>query len=113
VIKKAQQRLHFLGILEKNRLEQKLLVTFYRTTIESVLMYCITAWFAGSSAANRKVLQGVINMAQTIIGCPLPHLEEIATSHCLAQVKAILSDPSHPTYHLFDLLSSGRRYKSI
>ena len=44
IVKKAQQRLHFLRILRKNNLQQNLMVTFYRSTIESVLAYCISVW---------------------------------------------------------------------
>jgi len=35
-----------------------------------------------------------------------------ATSRCLWKVKTILSDPSYPTYHMFDLLPSGGWYRS-
>uniref|UniRef100_A0A8C5AV64 Reverse transcriptase domain-containing protein n=1 Tax=Gadus morhua TaxID=8049 RepID=A0A8C5AV64_GADMO len=111
--KKAQQRLHFLRILRKNHLERKLLVSFYRSTIESVLTYCITAWYAGSSAADRTALQRVIGTAQMITGCPLPSLEELASSRCRNRTSAILKDAAHPAHHLFDLLPSGRRYRSM
>ncbi|KAK5892697.1 hypothetical protein CesoFtcFv8_013051 [Champsocephalus esox] len=113
VIKKAQQRLYFLRLLRKNHLNQKLLVTFYRSTVESVLTYCISAWYAGCSAADRKALQRVINTAQRIIGCPLPSLEDITRSRCLRRTSSILKDSSHPARHLFDLLPSGRRYRSL
>ncbi len=33
VMKRTQQQLHFLRILGINKLEQKLLMTFYRSTI--------------------------------------------------------------------------------
>ncbi|KAF7645680.1 hypothetical protein LDENG_00199970, partial [Lucifuga dentata] len=72
VMAKAQKRLHFLRVLRKNKLDQRLLVTFYRSTIESVITYCISAWYAGSSAADRKALQRVINTAQKIVGCLCP-----------------------------------------
>lgn len=42
VVMKAQQQLHFLRVLRKNNLDKKLLVTFHRATIESILGYCIT-----------------------------------------------------------------------
>lgn len=38
-VKKAQWRLHFLRVLRRNRLDERLLVTFYRSTIESLLAY--------------------------------------------------------------------------
>ncbi|KAF7665153.1 hypothetical protein LDENG_00151510, partial [Lucifuga dentata] len=113
VMAKAQQRLHFLRVLRKNKLDQRLLVTFYRSTIESVITYCISAWYAGSSAADRKALQRVINTAQKIVGCPLPSLEEIAGSRCLRRSTAILKDPSHPAHHLFERMPSGKRYRSM
>lgn len=53
-------------------LVQKLLVSFYCCAIESVLTFCITVWYAGSLAADRKALQRVIRIAQRLIGCPLP-----------------------------------------
>ncbi len=51
-VKKAQQRLHFLRVLKKKRLCQKLLVAFYRSAIESVLTYCLTVWYGGCSGAD-------------------------------------------------------------
>ena len=112
-VKKAQQRLHFLRVLRKNNLECKLMVAFYRTTIESVLTYCISAWYSGCTAADKRALQRVINTAQKITGCSLPSLESIARSRYLSRANNILKDSSHPGHHLFTLLPSGRRYRSF
>lgn len=79
VIKKAQQRLHFLRVLRKNNLESKLLMSFYRSTIESVLMYCISTWYASCTASDKRNLQRIINTAQKITGCPLLSLEALPT----------------------------------
>ena len=113
VVKKAQQQLHFLRVLRRNNLEEKLLVTFYRSTIESVLAYAITVWYAGSTAADRKRLQRVIRSAERITGCPLPSLDDISSSRCLSRAERIIRDHSHPGHHLFSLLPSGRRYRCI
>ncbi len=110
---KAQQRLHFLRVLRKNSLECKLLVSFYRSTIESVLVYCISVWYSSCTAADKKALQRIINTAQKITGCSLPSLESIARSHYLSRAKNIIKDTSHPGHHLFNLLPSGRRYRSL
>ena len=76
------------------------------------MTYCLGVWYAGSTAEDRKAVQRVINTAQKIIGCPLTSLEHIATSCCLRRTKAITGDPTHPAYPLFDLLPSGRHYRS-
>ncbi|KAK0141318.1 putative RNA-directed DNA polymerase from transposon BS [Merluccius polli] len=112
LVKKAQQWLHFLRVLRKNNLDTKLLLAFYHSSVESVLTYCLGVWYAGSIAKDRKAVQRVINTAQKIIGCPLPSLENISTSCCLRKINAITGDPSHPAYPPFDLLPSGRRYRS-
>ena len=52
-------------------------------------------------------------MPQEIIGCPLPSLPDIHHCCCLSRARKITKDSSHPVFHLFDLLPSVRRYRSI
>ncbi len=85
----------------------------FASAIESVITYCISMWYASSSAADKKALQWVINSAQKIIGCPLPSLKELYTVRCLGRAANILKDPFHPGHHLFELLPSGKRFRSI
>ncbi len=113
IIKKAQQRLHFLRVLKKNSLNVKLLETFYRSAVESLLTYCITVWYCSCTEAERKGIQRIINTAQRIIGCPLPSLKHLYNSRCLSRAQNIEKDHSHPGSHFFKLLPSGRRYRCI
>ena len=113
VVRKAQQRLHFLRVLRRNHLDEKLLVTFYRAAVESILAYCISVWYAGCTAADKRALRRVINTAQKITGCSLPSLEDIASSRYHSRAVNITKDTSHPGHHLFDLLPSGRRFRSL
>ncbi len=113
VVSKAQQRLHFLRMLRKCHLQANLMQSFYRSTVESVLTYGITVWYAGLTVKDRSALQGVIKAAQRIIGRPLPSLGDIADSQGLNRTRKILHDPSHPGPSLFDLLPSGRRYRVL
>lgn len=113
IVKKAQKRLHFLRILRQNQLQRKLLESFYRSSIESALTYCISVWFASCSAADRRALQRVISTTQKIIGDSLPSLEQLFNLCCLSRAANILKDPSHPGHHLFVQLPSGRRFRSI
>lgn len=96
LVKKAQQQLHFLRVLRKNNLDTKLLLAFYHSSVVSILTHCLSVWYAGSTAEDRKAVLRVIDTAQRIIGCPLPSLENISTSCCLRRTKAITRDPSHP-----------------
>uniref|UniRef100_A0A3B3BNL8 Reverse transcriptase domain-containing protein n=1 Tax=Oryzias melastigma TaxID=30732 RepID=A0A3B3BNL8_ORYME len=113
VVKKTQQRLHFLRILRRCDLDQRLLVNFYRCSVESILTYSLNVWYPGSTSLDRKAVQRVRNTAQRIIGCPLRPLATQSRSRCQKRTSTILKDPTHPAHHLFDLLPSGRRYRSI
>ncbi len=111
--KKAQQRLHFLRRLKRASLPPPILTTFYRGTIESVLTSCITVWYGNCSAADRKTLQRTVNTAAKIIGAPLPSILDIFLARCSSKTNSIVKDPTQPSHSLFQLLPSGRRYRSI
>ncbi len=113
ISKKAQQRLHFLRRLKRASLPPPILTTFYRGTIESVLTSCITVWYGNCSAADCKTLQRTVNTAAKIIGAPLPSILDIFLTRCPSKAKSIVEDPTHPSHSLFQLLPSGRRYRSI
>ncbi len=106
--KKGQQRLHFLRRLKRASLPPPILTTFYRGTIESVLTTCTNC-----SAADRKTLQRTVNTAAKIIGAPLPSILDIFLARCSSKASSIVKDPTHPSHNLFQLLPSGRRYRSI
>ncbi len=108
--KKAQQRLHFLRRLKRASLPPPILTTFYRGTIESVLTSCITVWYGNCSAADCKTLQRTVNTAANIIGAPLPSILDIFLARCSSKTNSIVKDPTHS---LFQLLPSGRWYRSI
>ena len=99
--------------LRNHHLTQQLLVSFYRCCIESILTYCMCVWFSSCTAANKKALQRVVTTAQKIISCPLPSLEELYNTRCLRKAQKIIKDSSHPGHSLFELLPSGRRYRTL
>ncbi len=111
--KKGQQRLYFLCWLKRASLPPPILTTFYRGTIENVLTTCITVWYGNCSAADRKTLQRAVNTAAKIIGAPLPSILDIFLAWCSSKASSIVKDPTHPSHKLFQLLPSGRRYRSI
>ncbi|KAM9834790.1 uncharacterized protein ACBT44_013877 [Syngnathus typhle] len=111
--KKAQRRLYFLRKLRRASAPPAVMTTFYRGTIESVLSNCIDVWGGSCTEYNRKTLQRLVNTAGKIVGASLPSLKDIYTSHLTFKATTIVSDVSHPAHSLFDLLPSGKRYRSL
>lgn len=82
-------------LLRKNSIAQSLLVSFYRSTIESILTYSLCVWFPSCTMVYKKELPRVIRTAEKIIGCPLTTLEDLHSSRCLKRAYRIIKDSSH------------------
>ncbi|KAI4875608.1 hypothetical protein NFI96_000890, partial [Prochilodus magdalenae] len=106
---RAQQRLYFLRKLKQAQLPQKLLVNFYRSTIESILSHCMIVWYSSCTVSERKDLHRVVKVAGRIIGTDLPSLDSVHTSRLKKKASSISRDATHPGHCLFDLLPSGKR----
>ncbi|KAI4901817.1 hypothetical protein NFI96_010212 [Prochilodus magdalenae] len=109
LVRKAQQRLHFLRRLRRVNLRQQLLCYFYSSTVESILTSCITVWYGSATSAERKALQRVVKTAQHITASTLPPIQDIYDKRCLRKAVHISSDPTHPSHPLFQPLPSGKR----
>lgn len=62
MVKNAQQRLYFLRTLKKEKPVFR--AAWFSQSVESVLTYCLTAWYANCTEANCKSLQRVIKTAE-------------------------------------------------
>ncbi len=60
-----------------------------------------------------KALQRVVRLAERISGSTLPSLQDIYLKRCRSRAAKITKDSNHPGNHLFRLLPSGRRYRSL
>ncbi len=112
-VKKARQRLYHLRQLRKFRVSPAILKTFYSGAIESVLTQCISVWYGNSLNQDCKALQRVVRLAERISGSALPSLQVIYLKRCKSRAAKITKDSNHPGNHLFILLPSGKRYRSM
>ncbi len=112
-VKKARQRLYHLRQLRKFRVAPAILKTFYSGAIESVLTQCISVWYGNSSNQDCKALQRVVRLAERISGSTLPSLQDSYLKRCKSRTAKIIKDSNHPGNHLFRLLPSGKRFRSM
>lgn len=113
LVKKAQQRLHFLRRMRKANLPPSALITFYRGAIESILTNCLSVWYGSCLVADQKAVQRVVRTAEKITRSALPSILDLYPSRCCKSAINIINDPSHPVHMLFTLLPSGKRYRSM
>ncbi len=77
------------------------------------LTQCISVWYGNSSNQDCKALQRVVRLAERISGSALPSLQGIYLKRCRSRAAKIIKDSNHPGNHLFCLLPSGRRFRSM
>ena len=104
--------MYFLRTLKLSKINCIVLHNFYKATIESVLTHAIVVWGGGISKENERKLNSVITNAAKLIGHELPFINDIYRARLLEKAKKIVKDQSHPGNKLFELLPSGRRYRS-
>ncbi|KAI3361618.1 hypothetical protein L3Q82_001935 [Scortum barcoo] len=68
--------------LRRLNMDSRILCSFYRCTIESILTGCITAWYSSCTTLNRKALQMVVKAAQHITRMEVPSMEDLYTQRC-------------------------------
>ncbi len=112
-VKKARQRLYHLRQLRKFRVSPAILKTFYSGPIESVLTQCISVWYSNATNQDCKALQRVVRLAERISGSALPSLQDIYLKRCKSRTAKILKDSNHPGNHIFRLMPSGKRFRSM
>jgi hypothetical protein len=110
---KAMKRMYGLRKLKEFQLSQKLQVLFYRSTIESVLLFGIAVWGGNVSKKDRKKLNRVRKCACRIIGCSLPKWEAEYGNKVKQLGEKIRNDTSHPLNRMFITLPSGRRLRHV
>jgi hypothetical protein len=60
VYKKAVQRLHFLRILSNVRVDEHILTLFYRSVVESTLVFCMTSWYGMTTKKDKAKLNKIV-----------------------------------------------------
>ncbi len=83
------------------------------TYLPFVLTQCISVWYNNATNQDCKALQRVVRLAERISGSTLPSLQGIYLKRCKSRAAKITKDSNHPSNHLFRLLPSGRRYRSL
>ncbi len=58
-------------------------------------------------------LYRVVRLAECISGSTLPSLQGIYLKRCKSRAAKIIKDSTHPGNHLFRLLPSGKRFRSM
>ena len=111
--KKCQSRLYCLQKLRSIGVNRKILANFYRCFIESVLIFGSMCWYAGLSVKNRNVLERVVRVCGKVVGERQRGMNELYACQVVRKARMIVNDRTHVLAKYFELLPSGRRYRTL
>ena len=111
VFKKGQQRLHCLWKLKYFKIDQNIMMSFYRTFVQSVITYNFLSWFGNLSVQNKNKLSKILNTASKIIGLPIETIGSYYEHQISKKANKILSDSTHILFSEYSQLPSGRRLR--
>ena len=81
---------------------------FYQSVIQSVIVFCCTAWANGLTIENSNKINRITKSASRITGCKLQDLMLIYEAALLVKLKQIQFDNTHPLHTFLDSNKSGR-----
>ncbi|KAK0136900.1 hypothetical protein N1851_026922 [Merluccius polli] len=67
-VKRANQRLFLIRKLRSFGISQHILEMAYKSLVESILSFNITAWYSNLSVKNKNMLSEIVNIAEKVIG---------------------------------------------
>ena len=94
--KKVNKRMFFLRKLRSFRLNPKLLSLFYKSTIESILLFCITAWGGNVRTLDSTKLDRIVRKASKITHHNTHCFETLYLDMCRRKITYIKKDSTHP-----------------
>ena len=106
--KKCCQRIRYLRGLAEIRIDRGILSMFYKSIIESVLSFCIVAWYGSSNKLDLKKLHKIVRIARKM-GVEAKSLQELYNDKILKLARKIMKDKEHLLNKQFSYLKSGRR----
>ena len=111
ILKKCNQRLYLLRKLRSFGVNRDILLTFYRSFIESILTFSFISWFYSISLQNWTRLLSINKVCSKIIGHPVRALSAFCDQQTIRTAHRIIQDPSHTLHSVFKWLPSGRRLR--
>ena len=114
MVKKAQQYYAFLETVEQiwhlTNYPKTILLCCHKKCFD-FLHHCVV-WSRLLQGEN-PILETHVKCASKIIELTLPTIESVYHTRCMRKSKNIVRDATYPANHFFELVQSGKRYRSV
>ena len=106
---KVNKRMFFLRKLKLFKVDNSLLYLFYRSTIESMITFCLTSFGGNTRQQEREKIDRIIRKASKISTSSFHHFNDLYQTCCTRKINAIVSDSQHPLYSQIKISARSKR----
>jgi hypothetical protein len=96
LVKKGNQRIHFLKKLRSFDVQRAVLQTFFQGVVQSILTFNSLCFQGNLKSADINRLAKLTKTCSNVIGAPVTDLRTLYEKKMLKRVRAIMADPGHP-----------------
>ena len=111
--KNCQSRIFCLQKLRNIGVDPVILETYYRCCVESLLTTTFMCWYGNLGVKSKRVLSDVVNVCSKVIGRKQKGMQELYDMRVERKARKIVSDDSHVLAKYYELLPSGRRFRTL
>lgn len=90
-----------------------LLLLLYKSIMQPILLYCLPCFFNLLTLVTKTKLFSITHIASKIISLLTPQLSDMNEKAKIRGALTIANDTDHPIYRYFELLPSGRQYRTL
>jgi hypothetical protein len=113
IYKKCQSRIFCLQKLRNIGVDTKILQMYYRCCVESLLTVSFMCWYGSLGVRSKRMLNDVVNVCSKVVGARQVNIQELYDRRVVKKAEQILNDDSHVLAKYYELLPSGRRYRTM
>ena len=88
----------FLRKLVYFNVDSTLLCLFYRSVVESLLTFCLTAWGGNTRIKDKEKINRLIRKASKLSSYDFHYLNELYHISCSRKINTISQDSQHPMH---------------
>ena len=111
IYKKCLRRVHYLRIMKNVNVSKTIISLFYKSVIESVLLYCIVCFYGNGTKKDASKLNKIVRTAKRM-GADAVSLENLHRRSSYKLAQKILRSKSHPLNRAYQFLRSGKRLRA-
>ena len=111
--KKCQSRIYCLQKWRNTGVASDILEMYYRACIQSVLTLSFMCWYGSLGVRGKKVLNDVVKVCSKVIGKKQACMQDLYERRLKRKARQVAGDQSHVLVKFFELLPSGRRYRTV